>query len=249
MVRRLAFVIAALGLVAILAYGVHGLPTFGHYPGPYGDQVVHAMNNRKATNAVTTVVMDVRAVDTAGEELILFAAVVGTLMLLRRMRAEREGETPAEDRHADRTPQSTAVTAVCNAMIAPVGILGIYVVVHGQITPGGGFQGGVVLAGPAVLLFLAGRGKAFDRLHHLPTWETAQGIAVTAFLGFGFAGMVLAHPIGAYLANFLPRGVAATVYSAGSIDPLNVVTAVAVDTAVILVAVELLKQLTSVTSR
>jgi multicomponent Na+:H+ antiporter subunit B len=44
------------------------------------------------------------------------------------------------------------------AQVAPGLLHGLYIVVHGHLTPGGGFQGGVVLAGVLVPLG-EGRGE------------------------------------------------------------------------------------------
>jgi multicomponent Na+:H+ antiporter subunit B len=242
-----AFLAAAVAVAVIFLWGVYGLPSFGHYPGPYGDEVVRsALHDRHATNAVTSVVMDIRAVDTAGEELILFAAAVGVIMLLRKQRGERLVAPPAfaEGRHP--IPPSNPVRVVSAALIAPAVILGLYLVGHGQLTPGGGFQGGVVLAVPSVLVFLAARIRSFERLHPGPTWEIAQAIAIAAFLGVGVVGLIDED---AFLANVLPFGTTGTVYSAGTIPVLNVIAGPAVATAIVLILIELLEQVTEVRGR
>jgi multicomponent Na+:H+ antiporter subunit B len=247
-IRRLAFAVGACGLLSLLAWGVSGLPAFGHYRGPYGDQVVpRAVHDRHATNATTTVVMDIRAVDTAGEELILFASVIGVLMLLRELRGEESTAQPSEERAIERVRPSAAARVAAAVLVAPTFLFGEYLVVHGQITPGGGFQGGVVLAGPSVLLLLAMQGRSFDRLHEPFHWEAAQAAAVTGFLLVGFIGLLAsAH---AFLANFLPRGTAGTVYSSGTIPVLNLLASVAVATAIALVVIELRHQYTGVRGR
>lgn len=239
--RTAVFAVFGAAVLALFAWGTGGLPPFGHYPGPYGDEVVHAMFFRHATNAVTTVVMDVRAADTAGEELILLAAAVGVLMLLRPMRGEHK-DAP-RDEPSDRPEPSMAVRLTCAALVGPTALLGWYVVAHGQITPGGGFQGGVILACPSLLVFLAARMRTFERLHYPPAWEFAQGVAVSGFLAVGFVGLAVA---GGFLTNVMHTGTASTVFSAGTIDLLNGIVGPAVATAVVLIAVELLTQLTEV---
>ena len=246
-VRVGVFLGAATAAAVFFAWGATGLPSFGHYPGPYGDEVVRAaVRDRHATNAVTTVVMDIRAVDTAGEELILFAAAVGVIMLLRRQRGERLVPPPvfAGGRHP--VPPSNPVRVVSAALIAPAALLGWYLVGHGQLTPGGGFQGGVVLAVPSALIFLAARIRSFERLHPGLRWEIGQAVAIAAFLGVGFAGLVTSS---AFLANMLPFGTTGTVYSAGTIPVLNVIAGPAVATAIVLVVIELLEQLTEVRAK
>jgi multicomponent Na+:H+ antiporter subunit B len=244
--RLAVFAAAAAATAALLAWGARGLLPFGHYPGPYGDQVVEVTeHSRHATNAVTTVVMDVRSVDTAGEELILLAAVVGVIMLLRLQRDESE-RRPGAGGARDAVPVSTPVRTVAAVLVGPATLLGLYVVAHGQLTPGGGFQGGVVLALPSVLIFLSARFRSYERLHVGVRWEIAQAVAVVAFLAVGFVGLGID---GAFLFNVLPKGVTGTLFSAGTIDVLNLIAGPAVATAIVLIAVELIEQVTEVRRR
>lgn len=243
-VRTVTFLVAAVAVGMIFLWGVYGLPSFGHYPGPYGDEVARrALADRHATNAVTAVVMDIRAVDTVGEELILFAAAVGVIMLLSTQRGERLVAPPvfAEGRHP--IPPSNSVRVASVALVAPAVILGLYVIVHGQLTPGGGFQGGVVLAVPTVLVFLAARIRAFERMHPRSAMETARASMIFAFLAVGVAGLI---DTGAYLENVLPLGRTGTVFSAGTIPLLNLLTGPAVAIALALIVLELLQQVTEV---
>src|SRR4029453_13322954 len=94
--------------------------------------------------------------DTMGEEYILFAAVLGVAILLRAQRDEEEGQPQEEikGRHAPAPPNG--VGALGLALVGPIVVFGIYVVAHGHLTPGGGFQGGVILATGALLVFLSG---------------------------------------------------------------------------------------------
>ena len=94
-VRRLLLLPTLVVLAAVLAAGVAGLPHFGHYRGPYGQVVSRlAVPARGADNAVAAVVFDIRGVDTMGEELILFCAAVGVVMLLRE---QTDDPDPADD--------------------------------------------------------------------------------------------------------------------------------------------------------
>src|SRR5437764_15394724 len=89
--RLLVFLVPAAGVAALLVAAFAGLPHFGHYRGPYGNIInAIAIPDRHATSSVTTVNFDVRGFDTLGEEFILFAAVMGVTVLLRRQRAEQE---------------------------------------------------------------------------------------------------------------------------------------------------------------
>jgi multicomponent Na+:H+ antiporter subunit B len=241
--RRAIFLVGALGAFVFVAWGLAGLPDFGHYAGAYGGEVVARTEPvRHAQNAVTTVVMDIRGVDTAGEELILLAAVVGVLMALRD--ADDEHTVGARLALPPRAPaKSRAVSVVTIGLVAPAAVVGMYIVSHGQLTPGGGFQGGVMLAVPSVLVLLGARHRTFEHFHPGVVWEIVQAIAVTAFLAVGYAGLI-AHR--GFLANVLGYGVLGTVFSAGTIALLNVISAPAVATAIVLVVLQLYHQVVEV---
>src|SRR5437588_12545887 len=89
--RMRLFGLGAGGLAVLLGWGLAGLPAFGHFNGAPAlliNQLVVAQ--RHATDAVTAVNFDYRALDTLGEEFILFTSVVGLAVLLREQRGEHE---------------------------------------------------------------------------------------------------------------------------------------------------------------
>src|SRR5438270_809227 len=73
----------------VLVIGMTGLPDFGHYHGVYG-RVIDGIgvSVRHATDLVTALNFDIRGFDTLGEEFILFASVLGVVLILREMRGE-----------------------------------------------------------------------------------------------------------------------------------------------------------------
>ena len=241
---RVALFVVSAGMAgALYLWGIGGLPSFGHYPGPYGDEIVRRTGSeRHATNATTAVVLDFRVVDTAGEELILLAAAVGVLMLLRRQKEERV--SPPRDYPEGRpVDPSVPVRVVCAALVAPAALLGLYLVAHGQLTPGGGFQGGVVLAVPSVLVFLAARFRSFAGLHPSWPWEAAQAVFVSGFLAAGLAPLLAGR---AFLVNVLPLGSTGTVFSAGTMPVFNLLIGPGVATAIVLITLELIEQVTEI---
>src|SRR5581483_3268326 len=87
-------VLAVLG--GLLVWSLTGVDRFGRFAGAYGHLLNRvAVPQRHTTNVVSSVVFDYRGIDTMGEELILFAAVSGVVMLLRGSRA---GEAEEEDK-------------------------------------------------------------------------------------------------------------------------------------------------------
>jgi multicomponent Na+:H+ antiporter subunit B len=173
-VRRVA-VLSALAVVAgVLVWGLVGLPDFGHYPGPYGLVLNRvAVEERQITDVVTAVVYDYRGFDTLGEELILFASVIAVALLLRDVREE-------QTRSERDAVEGDAWRAGGLLLVGPVVLLGLYVVAHGYITPGGGFQGGVVLMTGAALIYLAGEYRAFLDLSPTPIVDFAEGASAAS---------------------------------------------------------------------
>jgi multicomponent Na+:H+ antiporter subunit B len=214
--RLAMFAIGAAGLGVVLIYGLAGLPAFGDYKGVYG----HVLDGvgvslRHATDLVTALNFDFRAFDTLGEEFILFGSVLGVVLILRQLRGEHE--EPSQDEADEHTFEgaSAALRVLALVLIPALIVIGVYIVVHGQITPGGGFQGGVILAAGPLAVFLAGRYLRMRILapHTLVEIGDAAGAAGYALIGLG--GLVFA---GVFLKNFLPLGTSGHLLSAGQID-------------------------------
>jgi multicomponent Na+:H+ antiporter subunit B len=226
--RLALFAVSLAGLGALLLWGVAGLPDFGHYRGPYGYVLnAAAPGERHVTNVVAATVFDYRGFDTLGEEFILFAATMGVALLLREARGEPE---PREQAVA-----SEALRLVGLAAVPVLATLGLYVVAHGYVTPGGGFQGGVVIAGALALVFLAGEYRAFRRLTPTPLVDFAKGAGAGGYAVVGLVSMLLGT---AFLHNFGPFGMTGTLASGGSIAFLNVATALEVTAAFVLIFTE-----------
>jgi multicomponent Na+:H+ antiporter subunit B len=156
--RLALFGVAAVGLGAVLVIGLAGLPAFGDYRGVYGHVLDGiGVTERHATDLVTALNFDIRGFDTLGEEFILFASVLGVVLILRQLRDEHQHPNQEEVDEHKFVGASEALRALSLVLIPVLLALGVYIVVHGQITPGGGFQGGVILATGPLAVFLAGR--------------------------------------------------------------------------------------------
>ncbi len=214
--RLVLFLISAAGLLAIYLWALKGLPAFGHYRGPYGDVINQvSVYERHVTDAVTAVNFDYRGFDTLGEEFILFASVMGGMLLLRRQKGEGK-KTSAEDEAAERhaPAPSDATRSLTLLLVGPLVLFGIYIVTHGQLTPGGGFQGGVILATAPLLVYLAGNYEVFDRITTQTLVEVAEATGAFAYDAIGLAGVVSG---GVFLRNVLPLGKTGMVNSGGTI--------------------------------
>jgi multicomponent Na+:H+ antiporter subunit B len=213
------FAVAGTGMLAVLLIGLHGLPAFGHYHGVYGPLVSKIVPvERHATDIVTGLNFDVRAFDTLGEEFILFASVAGVAVLLRHLRGEYEDVDRAIGMEDHRFAGASTGLRVASLTLIPLLVaLGAYVILHGALTPGGGFQGGIVLAAGPMAILLAGRYLTLKRL--APGWalEVLDSSGAAAYTLIGLGGLIFA---GVYLKNFLPIGTQGQLLSAGMM-PLN----------------------------
>lgn len=243
--RRVVAVVGLVLLVGGLAWTVFGLPAFGHYHHRYGAVAARdAVPKRSAVNATNVTAFDYRAVDTLGEEFILFISVVGVMVLLRSL---RDDDDSAPEPDASREQRGSDLTRWLGAaLIGPVAVLGAYVVTHGQLSPGGGFQGGVVLATALALLFLGGQYLIMFRVRAISTWvEIADSAGAAGFAMIGFGGLIGA---GTFLYNFLPKG-SSGLLTGGIIPLANVSVGIEVAGALLVVLSELVDQRLLTSSR
>jgi multicomponent Na+:H+ antiporter subunit B len=124
-------------------------------------------------------------------------------------------------------------------LVGPVLVLGVYIVAHGHLTPGGGFQGGVVLASALLMVFAAGQMIGVRRLRPIPLVELAEAVGAGAYAVVAVGGLIFAA---AAMANFLPLGTAGQLLSGGTVPILNVAVGLEVAGAITLVVTELLDQ-------
>jgi multicomponent Na+:H+ antiporter subunit B len=231
-VRAILGVPVLAALTGLLGWGYSGAPGFGDFHGRYGTMLnAVAVPERHTTNAVTAVVFDYRGFDTMGEELILFAAVVGVVLLLRD---ERE---PTRGRRADPV-RSEAIRMFGVLMVGVVAVVGLWLAAFGLVTPGGGFQGGVVLAGAVAVVFLACGYQPWRRFGSERLLDPFDGGGATAYIVVGIAALVAGTP---FLHNLLGSGRSATLASGGSMTILNWAVAVEVAAANLVLYTEFLE--------
>ncbi|HEY6495469.1 MAG TPA: hydrogen gas-evolving membrane-bound hydrogenase subunit E [Trebonia sp.] len=243
--RLYLFVIAVGGLVACYLWAFAGLPGFGHYPGPYGQEILkHVVAQTNATGVVSAVNFDYRGFDTIGEEFILFTAAAGMSVVLRRLRGESEHE-PAEPPveaalSRDLPTTSGAVRLASLLLIGPTAVIGWWLATHAQANPSGGFQGGVVLASALILLYLAGESLTFRRLSPVALLDAAEAMGAGGFAAVGLAAIAQGLP---YLNDFLPLGtIPGAVSSSGTIALISFLVGIEVASAFVLIVGELLEQ-------
>lgn len=159
--------------------------------------------NLKVSNTVTSIVVNFRGFDTLGEVTVLFLSVtaLGSILYRRRHHA------------GDRSvlfSASKIVTAGSKLLFPAIILLGAYVFIHGHLSPGGGFQGGVIIATGFLLMLLAYENYTVSH-NALSIVESIAGITFTVIGLMGFMNG------GTFLQNFLPTGILNDLFSGGII--------------------------------
>jgi multicomponent Na+:H+ antiporter subunit B len=226
------------GVAALLLAAFLDLPAFGTADHPYRDAAVAASVDRATTNVISSINFDQRALDTLIEETILFGSVLAVAALLR----------PSEEEHLHRPEGGRGplegTRAVGYLMLPLTLVIGVDLVVHGHLTPGGGFQGGIVLATGLHLVYVAGRFRSLERLRPVPLFEYTEAVGTAAFAAMGLATLAGS---GAFLANVLPWGTFGQPLSAGTVPLLNIVVGIAVGAGGVVLVSQFLQQLLLVT--
>jgi multicomponent Na+:H+ antiporter subunit B len=222
----------------VYCYAALDLPPWGSYRGPYGDVISRvSVFERHATDAVNAINYDYRAFDTLGEEFILFTAVLGVSMLLRR---EEDASTRDAGKVSDEFRMSTTVRATALPAILVTVVFGFYIGLHGQLTPGGGFQAGVILASVPLLLYVCENTDTFRRITSHTAVEIFEALGAASYGLIGLAPLLIGAPL---LTNFLPLGTTGDVFSSGTIALISACIGVEVTAAFLLVTYTYLEEI------
>ena len=235
------FAAGAAGLATLFALIIARMP--GEHTSPYG----HAINwlsqpQRHVTDAVTAVNFEYRGFDTLGEEFILFVSVMGAIVLLREAhekKKEKEVDAIVPSRAIGPTD---AVRTWTLGMTGPTVLFGIYMVIHGQLTPGGGFQGGVILATAPLLIYLAESFDVFKRVTSNPLIEVTEAIGAGGYAIIGCIGWLAGSW---FLQNVFPLGHQndPDILSGGTVPAINLATGIEVAAGFTLLLSAFLQQL------
>ncbi len=209
MIKRITAIIVILlfALVLLRAVSAWRRPVkLGEVAGSYAGGEVEALG---AQNLVTAVVVIYRGLDTLGEVTVLFLAAAGVALLLGGGKIKTNADEISRA-GGGRRPASEILTTGADYLLPVIIFFGVYIFLNGHLTPGGGFQGGAVIASAVLLIFLAHPGY---RLRHtvLGAVESGSGFF---YLIVGLLGLLLA---GGFLdGTILPLGRFGSIASAGA---------------------------------
>ncbi len=201
MIKRffsLFFVILLIFILLPLVTEIKPLTELGSTAEKYANDGVKELG---AANLVTSVVVTYRGLDTLGEVTVLFITTAGIGFLLTK-----------RSQVAGKKRKASEILKSGTSFLLPLIIMfGVYIFTHGHLTPGGGFQGGVVIASAIVLLMLSDITMRPD--HNILNW--LESLSGAFYVILGILGLVLA---GGFLDNrFLPLGEFGRIFSAGAI--------------------------------
>ena len=187
----------ALGVVlvtgALLIYGTFDMPSFGSADAPAHQHVApryiqDSMTEIGIPNIVTSVLASYRGYDTLGEVLVVFTAGLGVMSLLRVSRQTK-------DRARQRTPadmqQQIILRVVAKMMLPLILLFALYVQFHGDYSPGGGFQAGVIFAAGIILYTMLFGLSTARRVYRREVMQALTAVGVLLYAGVGVSCMLL----------------------------------------------------------
>ena len=224
-------VLICVTMIALLLYTVSYMPSFGEASDPIHNEVSRryieqGLQETGAVNIVTGMILDYRAFDTLGESSVLFAAAMVVLLLLR-LDAQSESfsqlaRTIRENPHADNyyEPRDDAILQKTAMLVMPIIVLlGIYVVINGHLSPGGGFSGGAII-GAGLMVYVTAFG--FASIRRFFTYKTYRNVVVCALLTYALSKCYSFYTGANGIHSAIPLGTPGAILSSGLIFVLNV---------------------------
>jgi multicomponent Na+:H+ antiporter subunit B len=203
--KTISFILLIIFLIGIyyavsqIPYGKNKMEVSKHY-------INEGLKENGATNIVTSVVLNYRGFDTLGEVTILFIGAIGLGLVLFGFETKRK----------DIKPASLILATGCRFLFPLILLLGIYIFIHGHLTPGGGFQGGAIIASGFLLNYIG----CFKKRISEKGINILESLGGTIFILIGLLGLLFS---GYFLSNFLPKGTINTLVSGGIIPLLYIV--------------------------
>lgn len=226
-IYRVLCVAVTVIFIAVMLRVVIDLPMFGDPGSPTNNEVAaryleQGIEETGAINFVAGMILDYRAFDTFGESNVLFMAVIGVLMLLQKDKkniSEAEEQENREDDSFDAEDSKLILKKGAKCLAPMVILYGIYVVLNGHLSPGGGFSGGSII-GAGLILYSAANGH--KEMKKFFTIKTLTYISVACLLTYcgckSYSFFTGANHVGWEI----PKGVPGNILSSGFILPLNI---------------------------
>jgi multicomponent Na+:H+ antiporter subunit B len=200
--------VALLAAGAILFYAASGLPVMGDAESPASGHVSpryieKAYEETGAPNMVTAVLADYRSYDTLGETVVIFTAGLACLLILGAFSSSDSESNTDQESPMTYSFGSDVLDAASRILFPFIALFALYVVFHGHTSPGGGFQGGAILAAALMLTRLI-RGRSHTRWLDLGKALRLASIGILVYAGIGVTSLFYSRNFLDYSALPLP---------------------------------------------
>ena len=222
-VYKVAAVLFCIVLVGILLYTVSYLPRTGNPANPDNNSVSeryieNGLQETGAVNVVSGMILTYRAFDTFGETNVLFIATCCVMVLLMVDDAVLKKQEVINDRYYE--PKNDAILQGTAFVLCPIiFIFGIYVILNGHLSPGGGFSGGAILGAGLILYTSAFGFKKTQRFFNEHIYKLAK---ITALCMYGIIGSYFYITGANGIENHIPLGTPGHILSGGIILPIDI---------------------------
>ena len=223
-------VIMAIVIIGCLIYTVSSLPQFGSPSNPANNEVVRkyimdGIPDTGAINFVAGMILDYRAFDTLGESTVLFIAASAVIILLFRKKTSEERKTAEIEEKIYEDKRDVILRHGALILVPFTLIFGIYVILNGHLSPGGGFSGGTIMGAALILYNLAFGDKSTKKFFNFKVYKVITIIA----LSFYAISKTYSFYTGAnHIHSIIPKGIPGNLLSSGLILPLNICVGIVV---------------------
>ncbi|MCK5740949.1 MAG: sodium:proton antiporter, partial [Chlorobi bacterium] len=153
MIKRILSALLLLGFIAAFSTYFVDFQELSSLTGVSEYYVNNSQSELGAMNVITSIIVTYRGLDTLGEVSVLFIAATGIAVLFRRRKKQNTTESKSKVK-AKREASEILLTG--SRLIVPFMLMfGVYIFLNGHLSPGGGFQGGAVVATAILFLFLS----------------------------------------------------------------------------------------------
>lgn len=220
-------VLFCLILIGVLLGAVVSLPPHGNAENPAVNEVMEryveeGMQETGAVNTVAGMILDYRAFDTLGESFVLFTAVCAVTILMKNTKRTAPDGTPLPMVVAPGIvdySKDNIVKTVSRFLIPFIFVFGIYVLLNGHLSPGGGFSGCAIL-GSALILFSMVYGE--NRAAAIFSERLIKTVVLVSLSFYAIAKSYSFFTGANHLHSIISQGIPGRILSAGLILPLNV---------------------------
>lgn len=210
-------------LVGVLLLTVSWLPPDGNASNPVNNVVSEryiedGLQETGALNIVSGMILTYRAFDTFGETNVLFIATCCVMILLMADDAILKKLDILNDRRFE-PKQDVILQGVAFVLCPIIFIFGIYIILNGHLSPGGGFSGGSIM-GAGLILYVAAFG--FNKTQRFFDEHIYKIAKITALCMYGLIGTYFYMTGANGIENHIPLGIPGHILSSGIILPINI---------------------------